>query len=427
MKNKLRLLILSLFFLPIALQAQVFDGANYRGLLSLKPGQSELFVNGYFYTSSNSLNINFLNALYDGDFIDEDLKKSVKLNGDNYFGAETGYNLQYRFRCDSLLKIANSTLSFSLSNNYFSDMAFNDDYFTLLFYGNSAIAQADLSGFDFSYLNYQKFTLGFSKTFETNKLNITTGIGLSALKGQKFYSMEINEGHFNTIGQGISVDAAMDYEFHSSDTANFDFNDFNGSGFATNFLLAFEGKKSGNVLYAELLDLGSIKWNDQSLEVAADTSFAFDGQDIDNLLDYSFTSFSELNEDSLREDFYYSKTKKSETTTRLPAKLGLYYMFHVNQINTQILMGGQTFLNSNMPTPYFFVRVKPRFKGEFSPIVQFAYGGYTGPQIGLGLEKTFFKRLKLHIFSSHLPGFINPENNYSQHVRVSLAYRFGEV
>ncbi len=406
------------------INAQINNPTNFLSLMNLKPNSSELLIDGCFYTASNSLNNKFINSLYNGNYIDNDLKNSVKLNSKNVFGVEAKYGLQYSFRADSILKISNSTLVVSLSNNYFSDISFSDDYFTLVFFGNSAIPEANLSGFDLSFLNYQKFSLGFSKSFETEKWKTTTAFSLSAIKGQTFYSLNIDDAYFNTINYGESVEASMNYNFETSDTANFDFDDFNGFGVGFDLFFALENKNSGNMFYVELLDFGSINWNKNSLQVAADTAFSFEGQDINNLLDHSFTSFSEMNEDSLRNDFYYSKANQKKTSTRLPAKFGVHYLLNIEKLNTKIFIGGQSYLFSNMVSPYFYTRIKPEFKKDFSLILQFSHGGYTDFQFGLGFEKTFYQKIKIAVFSSNVSGFVNSENSYAQQLRASLSYKF---
>ncbi len=423
MKQVLSLVLFIMWSTVIS--AQVINANQFLTLTDIKPGQSELIADGYFYTASNALNNEFLNTLYKGNFIDNNLKSSVKLSDQNYFGAENVYNLQYRFRADSLFNFSNATLGFSLSNHFYSNIAFSDDYFTLIFYGNSAISQADLSGFDFDYMNYQKFSIHFSKGFESEKWLLSSALSWSAVKGQKFYSIKIDDGHFHTIGQGLAIEAELDFEFRSSDTTKFDFADFNGLGAALNLFFSLKNKSSGNMLLFELTDFGGITWNDQSLHVDLDTTLSFNGQDINNLLDYSFTSFSELNEDSLRQDFYYSKSENKELKTKLPAKFGIHYLHHINSINSHILIGGQSCFFEKMYSPFMYARCRSTLRNGFSTTVQLAHGGFSETQIGLGMEKVFYDRVKISVFSANIPGFFNPSATFAQHLRAVISYKFG--
>ena len=423
MKHLTATLILITF--SFAVHAQIINRYSSFFADSIKNGQSELCIDNYYYAASNALPLEFVQALYNGDFINDNLKREANLKGENYFGGDLSNSIRFRFRADSLIGISNSVISFSLSNHNFTEIKFNDDYFTLLFFGNSAIAQADLNDFNFRYLNYQKFSLGFSKTFTSTNANTTIGIRASLLKGQKFYSMKIDRGYFNTIDQGIELDGMMDYEFRSSDTTHYGLEDFNGLGFAADLYLRLANPKTGNIFSVELSDLGSINWNDQSLKVAADTSFSFDGEDIDNLLDYSFSNFSELDEDSLRQDFYYSKSKLGTTSTRIPTKVSVSYLHNINFWDSKLLLSTQFYPFSDIEKPHMLVRYAPRFKKVFSPILQISHGGYTDTQLGFGIETLLWKKFSLFVFSANLPGFFSG-SEYSQHLRVAVRFRFGK-
>ena len=415
---------ISLLVFSISITAQIHDPELISEISFLKPGESKIGINLNYYLSSNSLNGSFIRAFYHGDYLDESLKSSVKLNDNNSFGSASNYSFNYAFR-PSGDSLRNSPIYYlGISDKKFLDLSFNNDYFNLLFYGNSNLPEVSLKGFNFNYLNYQKIFAGVLNNFSFRNINFNLYTSLSLLKGQKYYSMKINDGYVNTSEYGQEISMGIDYNYYSSDTSNYNFTSWNGTGISADLSLEITNNKRTSGVTVGIFDFGKIFWNSESFKASADTSFQYSGLEVSNLIDFSFTDFSELYEDSLLDEFYYSKSKKGSFNMFIPARTFITIYHYIEPVKSGFTAGLQYILNSNMNTPFVYLRSDTKINSALSGLVQISTGGYSGLQIGLGVKLNLKDKLFFSLFSSNPAGFLDGESLYSQHANFSAYYKF---
>jgi len=374
---------------------------------------------------SNSLSNRFVNAIFTSKYIDSELKKTSKISETNYFQNSTDIELYYYWR---LRKFPGTGFLISLSDNYYTDIKFSGDYFNLVFFGNKDFAgkTADLSGFDLNFISYQKFRFGLKKDFGSLKIFAS----LAMVKGQNNYSAEFQNAKIFTEQTGEYVDFDLSYNYFSSDTANSGIGVFNGLGYATDIYCSYTLKLNNKDIrfFLFLDDFGRIDWNEKSLIVRNDTSFTYSGEEIQSVLDLGPADFSQFSKDSLKEDFYYSKSKSGTYQTALPGKIAFSGSFLISDL--MLCSPGMYYrCFSNMPLPYFYISNKRYFGnpcGRYCALVfQPGYGGYCGFQFGLGFE-LLYNRIHFKISSSNVAGFIFPEKTYSEGISFAFGYNFSK-
>ncbi len=419
---------LFIVFVLLAISATIFSQDiktdNYLNFDSLETGHSILKIDFNYLLGSNSLNNEFINTFINGGFINDELKHSVSLKNNNLLGSNNNLNLCYEFKADSLLNISNSVLRFSLSENIFADALFNDVYFNLLFFGNSNTTNADLSGFNFKSLIYQKLTIGLFKDFGGENIKLSGYAGLSIVKGQNFYSLSIPSGKLVTADNGTSIYSELNYNFNRSDSIPSNFTNWLGNGISADLYFSLKNMKNNNELSFVLNNLGGISWNENSLSTNLDTAVTFSGVELNNILDLSLFGTEFIDKDSLITELIENKTHKSKAFTYLPATLAVNYHFNSKTLHADMDLGAQTLLFSNMKIPFVYLRANTKLSKSLNGMIQFAYGGYVGFQLGVGLETKIADKLYLHIFSSNISGFLFPKSTFGQQLKLSLAYKF---
>ena len=418
-------LLLGLLFISNLIFSQLDEPMYLHKTNTLLPGQSQIGVTGNYFISSNSLNGSFNNAIFNGEYLTDEIKNSVKLKGDNIFGSGSNTSLTYSFRSseDTLNKTSTSFI-LGITDKRYTDISFNDDYFNLLFFGNSNLPEASLDGFSYNLLTYQKLFAGISKKFTLKNFNISIYGGLAILKGQKAYSLNINNGFINTSEYGEEINVGIDYTYNSSDTSKYSFADWNGTGISTDLCFNIINKDQSKGLSFGVYNLGQIFWNSESLNINLDTSFSYNGIEVTDFLDFSLNDFSKLNEDSLLNEFYYDNSSKEEYSTNTPAQIYINYFYYLKPIGTTFTIGAKHLLFSNMKTPYIFLRSDIKLSEKITGIVQIADGGYGSFQVGLGCQVIAREKLHINIFSSNIQGFLHNENTYNQGLYVSAFYNF---
>ncbi len=386
---------------------------------------NQIGFNVDFFSGSNALNNEFINTFYKGGFLNNELKRSVALKQKNVFGSNNNISFFYDVRADSILKISNSTLRFSLSNNIFTDIVFNDDVYNLLFFGNAQTTNADLSGLKINHLMYQKFTVGLHKSFGNTNVRFGSYVGLSLVKGQNFLTINVPSGELITSEFGTLIESNINYELNRSDTISSSYTNWLGTGVAGDFYFSINNIEKNTELSFRLTNLGRISWNEKSLSTNLDTSISTSGRELTNLLDFSSSESGFLHTDSITKEFIDDKTFSAKTNTMLPAVFALNYHFKSNTLHSDINLGAQKVLFSNMLVPFFYLRADTKLSNSLNGIIQFAYGGYANFQLGIGLEAIITDRLFIHVFTSNISAFLIPKSTFGQQMNIAAYYKFG--
>lgn len=249
---------------------------------------------------------------------------------------------------------------FSVDNDWYIDLSLTErvsasvyvptDLFTLLLEGNEGFvgSSIDLTGLGFEAMQYLESGIGISKNI-TDKLRvggrmkILFGGGNIELQNDRL-EIEVNDDYSHTLNADMSLNISGPFSFYTNEDNLIDSiavgEDISDIDLAMSFLtgnknrgMAFdigaEYKLFDNLsLSASIVDLGFIKWKNQTFNLEANSNFSFDGFDVSNVIDGDET-FDEMMEnflDSLKNSFDFTDNSDSYNTA-LPAKLYLGAMY----------------------------------------------------------------------------------------------------
>lgn len=423
--RKTAALLLLIFFYCI-ISAQVNDINRYMSMHDLDSGKFETGIIFNMFAASNSINNKFINSLLNNQFIDNDLKKSNNIKKNNYFGSEDVISAYFIHMPDSFLNTNTFGYRISIENYNHRDMKFSDDFYNLVFYGNKQYAgqEAVLSGFNSSVIKLQKIQFGIFK--KTNMLanKFTYYVGLSLIKGQSDHFIKFYEPtSLYTAETGEYIDFQVLMNYLGTDTVKSKFTDFKGIGGAANIFFAYENTMSDFTVSLAMNYMGLLRWFNNSFSIHLDTTYHYEGQEIENILNLGEATFSSgMDMDSLTDEFF-SDADTSGFTRILPERMNL--QFSKGFSNNILVTAGATYLiNANHPLPLFYVISDINHNKKLSYYLSFAYGGYSNFQFGLGLTVRLFKQYRLRAGSSNVLGIVLPKQYYCQNAYFNLSYNF---
>jgi len=375
-------------------------------------------LNSNIEVESNNLNRSFYDKmLFEGGFIDDNLKEewigSLDKQNNILYG---NFKNEFLYTYKRKKRIYN----LSVSDNNIINGAFSQDLFKLIFQGNLDYINQELN-FDNTNLRidrYQKYSLGYgimSKFMEGY-------FSLSFLKGNHHVSWFIEKGSLFTNSYGNSLDIEYNMDIFSTDTANISAFNNNGNGLSISMNTSFNILNKKINLYVN--DLGFIMWNTKSITSSVDSSFKFNGIEIDNLLDISDTS---IDGNTIIDD--HILTQNSSFKSYIPADIGFYvegksnykflpkYIIGFN-VRWQPFMDNlllsydkikQGIDESNYSPLYYVSSIIERDKFNLKPSL--SYGGYTD-DYNLGLEISMERKVHLILGTKHLEDiFANDKAN----------------
>ncbi len=442
MNKRLRILVLVLLLLCIRHMAQGQDSTKQdtaqfkvmavkKDSLVMKPQKRnrkkqsmEIEVSGGYYANSSALTSEFFNAFYLKQFIDDDMKQRVvnRLGYSNRFGADADLGITCTFARDSLFKIKKASWFVAVREREHLDMVFSRDLFDLVFYGNKKYAgqKLDLGSFRLNQLQYQQFQIGLSRPADT--ANGGWSIGVSLLKGQNHFSAVVPQAEFYTSPDGRYIDLNAQYEVHASDTAHKKLAAFNGIGTSTDlgYDIPYNTFYSEGIFSVQLLDFGFIAWNSNSMHMAKDTSYHFDGINLNNIFQLKDSVLPSSNPDSvIKRNLAYTK---GGYVTMLPATFSVHMTgYYGKNLSIEKGINYRMFANSR---PYYYIDVAYNIRPKVQASGILAYGGYGKFNFGASLEVQFLKHYRLNIDSYYLGGYVFPKRSTGQGVTVSLTGKF---
>jgi len=170
------------------------------------------FTGGY-EVNSTTVNNAFTNKLYQGGFIDNELKVGTQKRltpKENTLGLEAKLGLQYKLALDSF------NLVFSLGQNLQSGNSFTRNFYNLLFFGNAPYAGQDLDVAEVRghVQSYRYLGIGAEK-----KINdYIIGGQLKLYQGRYLYDVHLERGRFLTEEDGSRITADPKLELSSLKT-----------------------------------------------------------------------------------------------------------------------------------------------------------------------------------------------------------------
>jgi hypothetical protein len=380
------------------------DTADFRNTISL---------HGSYEINSNSITNSFVKTLLSGGFISDEKKDDVsnKLKEKNRAGLDNYYGITGTHQINDYTVIAGLGIREHL------DMGFTSDLFQVLFRGNKGYANktAELGSSNVNYFNYQALYLGFAKKLTNNP--IILGAGLSIIRGGQYQKLNIERADLFTEESGeylkLNTNFSMDFTPpQKSYLAS------SGAGIALNLTISRAGEKG--IFNAEVRDLGFISWKDATT-IKADSSYFYEGKEINNVLDYGNYSYNSINLDSLRQEFGISR-QNTKITRRLPFTFNANYTYYLSQ--KLHLMGGIRYLAfaNYFPRIYFKGLYKIRERFILTPGI--LYGGYGNLNLELSATKSFNDKFLISGSVVCLEYLLIPKQSYGLAVQLNFTKIF---
>ena len=397
--------------------------------------QDTLILRSTINVESNSLNMDFASRMLFGGYINESQKNSwiSKLDENNILFSEICNTVSLR------KNFGDNSFSFSISDRNLAKMLFSKDLMKVALFGNYNY-QGDTLHFDktnFTLDRFQQIKMGYEKIFKIQEKNLTISTAVSYLNGNHHLSFTTKDASFYTAPFGTHNSLDYDINAFATDTANFNYFQNNGNGFAFDFTLSVQNNEKKYTLY--LTDLGFINWKESALKYYTDTSFSFNGFEIENLLDFN-DSILEAESEKYLEDIYI-KARKGTVKSYIPANFGFkmetplndsYFSKYIlgfnlkwqpNQDNKilsfeKVLQG---FYESTY-SPYFYLKTFTQTKHALL-IPQIAIGGYTN-KLSFGLTTQFGNKIPIRIGSQHLESIFKEEesNSFSVYLQIDMKF-----
>lgn len=314
--SSLKLLILVLV-LPFACQAQLPGDLILLRSDSLSINADiALLAKGDLTWYSNAIQNEMASKLYFGGNITEEIKDNAysRLEEQNIsFGKAQG-ELHFYNLADTLFAKQKWGLKLNLAwrAGFFGD--FSGDLFRLVFSGNNQFRgqTAALGNSGASFMNYQKFGIGLfhKQTF--------SGINISYVNGDELFQAELDRGDLFTAENGDSLSLDYSGSFWYSDTARNGILTGNGAGLALDLYWNTPFSDGKGFIHLSAEDLGFIVWSDKTIEYSGDSTYTFEGVNIDALADLEEITGAESLIDTLN-----LKKKTDQYQTWLPAQFRL--------------------------------------------------------------------------------------------------------
>jgi hypothetical protein len=392
----MRKIILLLFF-PFALIAQ-----ENKHKISWK---SDLIF------ESNGLNKNFLNSMLYGGYITDDMKSIWIASGNenNIINSEISNGLSYIYHFNK------QSIGFSFSDKNILNISFSDDLLRLALEGNFNYQERTL---DFSNTSirgdrFQQYKVTYGKKIKRVKINSS----ISYLLGNHHLSYIIKKGSLYTAPFGSYLDVDYSMNAFITDTSNFSAFKNNGNGVAIDVSADFFIKKSE--IHFSLSNLGFIMWNTSSINLATDSTFNFQGVEIDNIFNFN-DSLLEVN--NIQDDII--RNNKNAFKSYIPATLhislsGEKESKYIKTYIVGLIAKWQPYLdnktlsfdkiiqgfNESNFRPLYYVQSIFSTK-KFNIIPKLSHGGYSNDtNIGLALSKG--RKNKFLLGTQHLEDIFN--------------------
>ena len=381
-----------------------------------------------FKFEANSLNKQFIDALLNGAYINDSTKKDwlnlTKQSNIMHLKISNGIEYSYNFN--------NKFLAFSASDINYLNANIRKDLIKLVLKGNYDYQNETLN---FSNSNiranrYQQYKLTYG--IKGNKISASAGIAY--LVGNHHLSYIIKEGFLFTAPYGSYLDVTYDISSFITDTSDFSTLAKNGNGLAVDFSTTFN---INNLKFnLSLKDLGFIMWNTSSSVLSVDSSFNFQGIEIDNIYNFNDSLIDANNViDNITPS--YNKSFKSYIPATLHLSLaGKSNYKYLNNFCTGMIAKWQPymddkklsfdkirqgFLESNyMPLFYISSIIKNK---KFDILPSFSYGGFTKEEnIGLAISKG--NKNKLIVGSNHLEDLFKGEEAQALSLFINIKLQF---
>jgi len=355
---------------------------------------------------SNFLNNEFLNQFVFGGKIEQNLKDKMykKLSSRNFAGGDLNYHLNVEIPIDTFFRKTNLSLIVGIENVDHIDASFTKDAFKFAFDGNKQFAgkTAEVGGTNFNSYTYQQINFGVISHKKKKGRVAREGFVVSLIKAQAHEAITVPRGSIFTEQLGKEFIVDINYEYNSSDTAKTGMMAFNGYGISTDLFTEFF-LKNGDKIHLAANDLGFIVFNNHSIDQLADSTFHFEGVEINNIFDLNDSLLASISKDSIINSI--TTTKKANYSIALPTAFNIGYTKYFNQrwklevgIYYKVLSNYFPLIYTNT---YYYFNESLAVKGHLS------YGGYGRVNTGLALAKSIQNYFNIFVGTNNIEAFIS--------------------
>jgi hypothetical protein len=370
-------------------------------------------LSGGYNVNSNSINNNFIRFFRNNYITDQNKSENEKrLKSVNRAGLEMNAGLTWMQKGKKLTYVV------GLNERRMANARFTKDFFELLFRGNGNYVgkSAQLSPLKITYFNYESLYLGVQKDLEEKNLMI--GGGISLIRGGTFDQVKIKNGTLYTDTASAYIDFNMNYQLAYPDNQGSVFGKTNGLGLAGTFYLSWI-KEKGRLNF-EIRDLGFIRYKNLNV-YSGNSTYRYSGYDVNNILQFNDSIFTNLKTDSVAKSLGIQKEKKN-ITYLIPATVHLNYVYNYSDRLT--LVGGIKHIINASYIPRLYVKSVYYLKKDLIIIPMLAYGGFGRADIELGISKSFRDKLMISANLFYLEYFVMPKKSSGNGLNLSVTKLF---
>ncbi len=373
-----------------------------------------------YQISSNAIGTNLQFNAYQGNALSRKQREAASNRSGklNRVGLDLDYGLYARHLPDSAKGIG---WFVSIAARTHGNGQFPKDLFDLAMFGNAMFAgnTANLSNIKVSFLTYRQYEVGMLKQVKRTNGTWNLGLGASLLMGNRNLELSIDRATLYTQPEGEYIDGAFSGEIRSASIASGQYFDATGLGFSASLNVGYEGKKFGFTLQAD--DLGFISWSQHLKHTALDSTFRFEGVEMD-LFASDNNLFSGIDLDTVVSGFATVK-EGTRYSTIVPGRMRLEAYYALNDKDLRLYAGVQ-YRIAPAYFPYIFVGTSSPLPKGFFIDGRFAYGGFGSWNVGVELRKKFADVVEVRLGTNNLEGYLLPMVGTSQSAYVSIAGYF---
>lgn len=412
-----KFLLSCLTILPSLLFAQFqFDRSDFENVKKdtvFTPTQS-ISLSGFNYNYSNSISNSLMNAALFNGFISDDVKNDTykMQKNKNRSGVEQGFDLNYK------VKMGSGNFTARYRDRVITSAFYNENVLKLVLSGNSVFAgqKTTISPAEITKLGYQSFMLGYEKTLKNDWF---IGGGISVVKSGEYRLIELQNATFYTEQYGDSVEVSGYMNLQEADKKTNRFKINNGLGFSVDLYVS---KKINNTTFNfELQDIGLMNYKKLARSYEGDTSIKYKGKDLLDGFSVSDTSLQGINNQN-PESILNLPSNPKKLQRVMPGLIHLNIHHKINE-KLALALGARYLINTyKIPQVYFRADFALPAKFSVSPIL--AYGGLSGFDLGVAIQKKLGNHLFLSTNVFYIESAFVPKKSAGQGVSFALSYLF---
>jgi hypothetical protein len=373
---------------------------------------------GRYQLSSNAISSSMIWQAYQGKFVDRKLREqaSNRLFDKNGLGVDLDCGIYARHLPDSAKGIG---WYINVADRTHAHAVYTKDFFDIAMFGNAMFAgeTANLSDLWLTFITYKQFEAGILKPIETSDGRWHIGLGISFLAGNRNLNFLISKGELYTDPNGEYLEGVIQGSIETASLNSTQYIDNTGLGMSGALSVAFDADRFG--IRLDATDMGFIRWSQNLTSTELDSTFHFEGIDV-NL--FGGDGFANISLDTVVDGFIKRREPQAYSTVT-PGRTRLEAYYRLKKKDVQIYAGIQ-YRIANGYLPYGYVGTRAPLPKGFFIDGRFAYGGYGSWNLGLEIRKRFAKVFEVRLGTNNLEGYVLPMFGTSQSAYISLAGYF---